>query len=203
MNKQQRATVLRQLTPATWYTYCVMEASYETAEITETKAKLAAKLNISVPTLNKYLTAWETVGLIQRKPGGFIITQLGEAASELKPKAANRLVPKDVIAYWCKKYEEHYYTPYYVSNWGLATAQAKMLLAVYSDEDVKGVIDVVMRLYESKWASPNYPRPTLGQLSSWLAQQALPYVERREDAKDEETGAGESLLADLESKGWI
>lgn len=82
---------------------------------------------------------------------------------------------RGVITYWCLQYEERYgckYTP----NWAIETSYAKKLLRAYSPDRLQEIIDVVMRLYDTKWKSQQFLRPSLGQLSSWLAQQVEPFA---------------------------
>lgn len=202
MNKKERNNVLKKLKPQTWYLFCVVEASYD-KEVEISKAKLAVELNISMPTLAKYLANWESLGLIREVPGGFCITQIDGQPSGITGEVKERKFKKakDIIDLWCELYLEEYGVRYTVSNWAMAQKQVKKLLA-YSDEEIEGGVTAVVRLYPTKWISAAYPRPTLGALSSWLFQQALPYADTsvKEDAVDIDS---ENLLSDLESKGWI
>ena len=52
MNKQERRAVLSRLKPATWYAFCQMESMHE-EEVQISRAELAMKLDLSLPTLAK------------------------------------------------------------------------------------------------------------------------------------------------------
>lgn len=210
MDKKERLSVLTKLKPQTWHTFCMIEAMYG-KEIETSKVKLATQLNISLPTLSKYLAIWKSLGLILDIPGGFAIAQLDGTPSSITGEVKERSykTSRDLIAIWCDVYVEEYGEAYNVSNWGMAQKQVEKLLA-YSDEEIEAGIATAIKLYATKWVNPRYPRPTLGALCSWLFQQALPYaeVEKKSNVsldalcttnmKNEE-----NLLDDLEAKGWI
>lgn len=201
MNKKERSNVLRKLKPQTWYTFCMLEATHD-AEVTISRIKLAAELDISEATLAKCITTWKDYGLIRMIPGGFIIAQLDGVESGIKPDVIPRKYnkAKDIVDEWSKVYYQHYGEPYLISNWGMTLKNVKKLL-IHSDEDIEGTIYSAITLYQGKWVNPKYPRPTLGQFCSWLFAQALPYAERQ--VKQDHSDENENLLDDLVGKGWI
>jgi hypothetical protein len=112
---------------------------------------------------------------------------------------------REIINYWCDLYQERYGRSYVVNNWSIATNQVNKLL-IYPDEEIKGTVEAIISLYDKTWASPQYPRPTLGQVCSWLFVQAQPYSVKQAPEVPETTGSsqgGPDLLDELESKGWI
>jgi DNA-binding Lrp family transcriptional regulator len=82
----------------------------------------------------------------------------------------------EIFDYWLRQYHEAYGEAYQVSNFGKEKGHVRTLATRYGgDVDlVKAIIDVVIRLYPTKWKSAQFMRPTLGALVSWLALQAEP-----------------------------
>lgn len=88
---------------------------------------------------------------------------------------------KHVLNYFRQKYFEKYNVAYQ-PNWGRDQAQIKnKLLANFTDSEIKAIIDVVCSEYETRWAKPSYPRPTIGQLCSWLGNEALAVASKQKD----------------------
>ena len=176
MNKGERITLLRNLKPLTWYLFCQMEALND-KEVLISNQDLALMLNLSLPSLSKYLATWESHGLIRRIPGGFIITQLN---CEISGVTADRVVHKfrnatDIIKFWSECYQKTYGEPYIISNYPRIINKVKILLR-FSDEDIQNAIEVIFRMYDVTWATRKHPRPTLEDMCNWLFQQALPYT---------------------------
>jgi DNA-binding Lrp family transcriptional regulator len=119
--------------------------------------------------------------------------------------------PKDALIEWGRKYTEKYGVNYAIS-WGRDTKLMKKLLDTYGEERLMEIFDVILRLYSQKWQSKQYTRPTIGQMSSWLAVQAEPYASANmEDTKEKEefetveitTEDGTDLMDEWEKRGWI
>lgn len=203
LNKKERNNVLVKLKPLSWYTFCLVEAKYESG-VQISKVKLAAELNISVPTLTKYLAIWESFGLIKEIPNGFLISQIDGAPSaitgEIKPERKFKKA-KDIINFFCELYFEEFGVRYTVSNWAVAQKQVKKILS-YTDAEIEGGVRAAVKLYSTRWVNVAYPRPSIGALSSWLFQQALPYAEK-EFITTCDNGDSNNLLSDLEAKGWM
>lgn len=175
MNKKERLHLLTVLKPQIWHFYCQLEASFD-REVNISEIELATRLEISLPTLSNYLTIFESHGLIQTVRGGLIITQLDgkESGVTAEPVTRRYKNARQIIEYWCHSYENYYHQPYLVSNWGKDLTLTKKLFK-FSDVEIEKTIDTIMALYDQKWASPQYPRPNLGAVTSWLFQQALPF----------------------------
>jgi hypothetical protein len=201
MDKKERYEALKKCKAQTWYTFCLVEASHDKEEEIS-MAKLAVELNISVPTLKKYIAAWESIGLIHTIPGGFSIAQIDGVADGKTGQAQERKFKKakDVLDLWCKLYSDQYNESYRISNYGMALKQLKALLQ-HPDTSIEGGIVAAITLYDSKWKTAQFPRPTIGQMASWLFQQALPYADVA--PKADVVAINENLLNDLEAKGWI
>ena len=203
MNKQERRAVLSRLKPATWYAFCQMESMHE-EEVQISRAELAMKLDLSLPTLAKHLATWASHNLIQEIDGGFHIAQMDGQPSNITEEPVFREFKnaKDIIDYWCDCYLGVYGTPYVVNNWAMAQTQVKKLLR-YTDMEIKGTLLAVVTLYGNTWAKPAYPRPTLGQVVSWLFVQAQPYAIKTSSEAPEGTVSSSNLLNELEAKGWL
>lgn len=83
----------------------------------------------------------------------------------------------DVVKYFARKYRGKYNVNYSIS-WQRDTALGKKLLANFGQEQAKDIIDVVFAEYEDRWKKDKYPRPTLGALVSWMANEALALVDK-------------------------
>lgn len=105
----------------------------------------------------------------------YLVEKLG-----VKPKKRKKsLTPtNELFDYWLARYNEIYGVPYQVSNFAKEKAHVRQLSVRYgNDVDiVKAIMDVAIRLYDSRWKSANFIRPTLGALVSWLAAQAEPFA---------------------------
>jgi hypothetical protein len=100
---------------------------------------------------------------------------------EQEPKEQDILFnnAKEVLQYFRNKYFEKYNVAYQ-PNWGRDQAMIKnKLLANFTDSQIKDVIDIVIEEYDKRWAKRQFPRPTIGQLCSWLPNEALAIVANR------------------------
>lgn len=85
-----------------------------------------------------------------------------------------------IIKYFCKKYYETYSVEYNV-NWQRVSSMVKnKLIKTYSLGQIKDIIDVTFKEYDRAWASDKYPRPTIGQLVTWIPNKALAVLQSRE-----------------------
>jgi hypothetical protein len=90
---------------------------------------------------------------------------------------------KDVINYFCHKYRETY-TANYAPSWGRDVKLVKdKLIANYSMDQIKAILDVVFKEYDTRWAKPKYPRPTIGALTTWLSNEAITIIQVEEKKK--------------------
>nr|BDD45006.1 hypothetical protein 1 [Bacillaceae bacterium] len=86
---------------------------------------------------------------------------------------------KAVLDYFRKQYFNKY-NVVYQPNWGRDSAMIKnTLLKNFTDTEIKTIIDVVFDEYDKRWAKPQYPRPSIGQLCSWLGNKALGIAAQR------------------------
>lgn len=86
----------------------------------------------------------------------------------------------DVVKYFLKKYRETYDVEYSVS-WKSDPAKVKSkLLNSYSMTQIKDIIDLTFEQYDRTWATQGYPRPTIGQLCTWIPNKALAILQARE-----------------------
>ncbi|MBC9785492.1 helix-turn-helix domain-containing protein [Heliobacterium chlorum] len=80
--------------------------------------------------------------------------------------------PKEVISYFSQKYRERYSVNFSV-NWSRDMLLAKRLLNDFTADQIRTIINIVFERYDTTWKKDKYPRPSLGQLASWLGNQAL------------------------------
>ncbi|MFT4413171.1 helix-turn-helix domain-containing protein [Fredinandcohnia humi] len=86
---------------------------------------------------------------------------------------------KEVLTYFCKKYRETY-SVNYTANWGRESAQIKnKLMENYSASQIKQIIDMIFENYDTRWKTKDFPRPTVGQLVTWLPNKALALIEEK------------------------
>lgn len=96
--------------------------------------------------------------------------------------------PKGVLEYFRKQYFKRYETNYQ-PNWGRdITLLKNNLMNNYTDQQIKSIVDVVIREYDDRWANGKYPRPTIGQICTWLGNEAINIVasEEKESKRIEE-----------------
>ena len=62
------------------------------------------------------------------------------------------------------------------------------LLNNYTDEELDAILEITFRDYQKRWANRQYPRPTLGGVCTFIANQALAIwqEEQKRQAKIEE-----------------
>lgn len=97
----------------------------------------------------------------------------GDLPVELKTASA-------VMQYFYEKYRE-VFGAFPSVNWMRHGKLVKdKLMPIYTPEQLKKIIDMSCEQYEKRWASPNFPRPTIGAIVSWLAAQALAVAETEE-----------------------
>lgn len=126
------------------------------------------------------------------------------------PQTIAAISPKAALTYWLEAYERQFGSQYGVSNWAKEMGHVKALLKRYSWPVLSGIMDVVLRLYVSRWATQRFTRPTLGALVSWLAAQAEPLALANIRARaaitevpDSPDDGDESLLDKYVSRGWL
>lgn len=111
----------------------------------------------------------------------------------------------DVVKYFCKKYREAYDVPYNPNFSRDASMVKNKLVKTYTMEQIKAMIDVTFEQYDQAWATQGYPRPTIGQLCTWIPNKAFAVLQAREkkqaDIKKQmeaPTPTAEDLIAELE-----
>lgn len=101
------------------------------------------------------------------------------AAAPEDPKPKSGGAARELVSYFAEKYRETYAANFAVS-WGRDMGHAKKILAAYPDH-WQEILDTVFLEYEERWATRDYPRPSLGQVGSWLGARAAEITaERRE-----------------------
>lgn len=203
MTKKERLSVMNKLKPTTWYAFCQLEAMNGT-EVHKSNNQLVLELNTTAATIARYLAAWTAYKLIKPIPGGgFYVVPFGEHEDGITGEIEERKFSKakDIVDYWCKIYHDTYGQEYMVSNWGMVVKNTKKLL-IYSDDELESTIHYAVTQYKTRWVNKQFPRPTLGQLCSWLFAQALPFASKPK-AIEQKDNEDDNLLNDLVEKGWI
>ncbi|MGM1023480.1 MAG: hypothetical protein ACQEXV_23840 [Bacillota bacterium] len=85
---------------------------------------------------------------------------------------------RELVAYFIEKYRETY-SATFVVNWGRDMGHARRILTGRTLEDAKQLLDVVFDEYGDRWATRDYPRPSLGQVASWLGEKAAQIATER------------------------
>lgn len=106
----------------------------------------------------------------------------GQGAGAVTPKLRNA---RDVVIYFMEKYRETYNVNYAV-NWTRDSSLVKKkLLPNYTMSQIEEMIGLVFREYGRRWANQKYPRPTIGQLCSWLCNEAMAVLDREKQEQEE------------------
>lgn len=88
---------------------------------------------------------------------------------------------KEVLQYFRQQYFNKYNVAYQ-PNWGRDQAMIKnKLLSNFTDSDIKMIIDVAIGEYDNRWANDRFPRPSIGQICSWLGNEALAIAKQRQE----------------------
>jgi predicted transcriptional regulator len=80
---------------------------------------------------------------------------------------------REVALYFAKVYRETYGVNYSINYKRDLSLIKTKLIGTYTDEQLKKMIDVAVKEYDKRWKKPDFPRPTIPMLVSWLGQQAL------------------------------
>lgn len=127
-----------------------------------------------------------------------VVTRTSPFALTLPKKTSRTSPTNELFDYWLKAYNDAYGDPYQVANFGKEKGHIRTLANRYGGDVslVKAIIDVVLRLYPSRWKTAQYVRPTLGALVSWLAAQAEPLAKANLDVKADP----EIVITDLDGE---
>lgn len=107
-------------------------------------------------------------------------SQVNTATDEGEALPVELKTASDVLKYFYEKYRE-VFGAFPSINWVRHGKLVKdKLLPIYTPEQMKKIVNVSCEQYEERWASPNFPRPTIGAIVSWLASQALAVAETSE-----------------------
>jgi hypothetical protein len=109
-----------------------------------------------------------------------------EHDNEIEEAPTNTVVfnnAKDVLTFWASKYRETYGVNCSI-NWKREVPMIKnKIIKTYTVSQIEQIILTIFQEYDSRWANNSYPRPTVGQLCSWLADKALAVADQVEAEK--------------------
>ncbi len=92
--------------------------------------------------------------------------------AEMDTEAPVAMTAKDVISLFCKYFEDTFNTKY-MPNWGKDSAMVKQkLMGTFTDDELRGIVRIAVTEYSKRWANRQYPTPTIGQLCTWLSNEA-------------------------------
>ncbi|UJF36598.1 hypothetical protein [Paenibacillus hexagrammi] len=107
----------------------------------------------------------------------------------------------NIVEYFAQKYKEKYGDEYIVSNYEVSSRLVKLkLLPAFGPEKTCKIIDVVMQFYDQKWATVDYPRPTIAQLATWLANRAVVLIDDKAPLQAKTDDEGELDYEELMKK---
>lgn len=111
-----------------------------------------------------------------------------EQTDSIEPVA--EMKPKDILGLYCEKYQEVYGVRYNPS-YGRDYKQLKKLQETYSDEQIRKIIDIGVGEYDKRWKTAKFPRPSVGAISTWVANHVMEIADQYEeqDRKFEEAQA--------------
>ncbi|HDR8003399.1 hypothetical protein ACS2BX_25645 [Bacillus cereus group sp. BceL300] len=206
LTEQESVDFLYELGKDGWYLYSAMRVLSDGEQLKITQTGLSKRIGVSLRYLQRHLPELEEFK-VKGKPllettkvsGGKLYSILdvqftrnsdSEVAATKKPKKKQKVekpkLPTDeVFKYFCEKYQDQYGVEYKVTNFAREKGGINKLIRQYK-EDVpllKAIIDVVIRLYESKWRSGSFTRPTIGAMVSWLAREAEPIAQANMEAE--------------------
>lgn len=92
---------------------------------------------------------------------------------------------KEVAVYFLQKYQEQYGVQCNIAWQRDVSLIKKKLIPVYSDIQIKQMIDMVIGEYDTRWKKPAYPRPAIYMLCNWIGEQALAFIEDGQKELDE------------------
>ena len=92
---------------------------------------------------------------------------------------------KEVATYFLQEYQNKYGVQASIAWQRDLSLIKKKLMPVYSDNQLKLMIDTVIAEYDAKWKKPAYPRPTISMMCSWLGEQALALAEDADKESEE------------------
>lgn len=180
----------------------------ESGKCYPTQEQIADMLGISRPTANKRINSllefrWDGRPIIERQKVRFKVSpnehsvytvlplsQLAIFSGEIEAvnsdpdpdkEQQRKLVGEDrrsLVSHFVTKYQETYAANFGV-NWGRDMGHARRILSNRSLQEAIEVIDIVFEEYSDRWATAQYPRPSLGQVASWLGDKAVEIVSER------------------------
>lgn len=214
--------LLQDIGPHSWWVYSAMTALAVDGQCKVTQEELASQLGVSESSIRRYITKlsrYQVAGkrLVQAArefdSNVYHLIDLkvlpGPATSKKEVIQRRATATEEVWRYWFDKYQERYGVKYKPSNWGKDKGCMKRLVERYEGnvEFLKQIIDVVMRMYDQRWKTKQFLRPTIGQLSSWLATQAEPFAlksaEPEPDPKIEVLDDGADLMELIDRKWGV
>ncbi|URZ16918.1 hypothetical protein [Clostridium felsineum] len=89
------------------------------------------------------------------------------------------LTPKDALLLFAEEYKKEFGVDYKI-NWARDTRMVKRLFTICTEEQLRNIITVSVQQYRKRWASPQYPTPTIGAMCSWIYKQAIELATKEE-----------------------
>lgn len=203
----EQSTVLEMMSnlgKEAWFLYSGLQYMNVDGIVNITHAQIAELLGVSEKYVQRHIKVLQSyrvgesalVRAVRTSEGySYVMTPIKVdvgSAPLLEPKKkktkAKTNPTNELFDYWLQQYHDSYDTSYPVTNFGKEKGHIRTLSLRYGGDVnlVKAIIDVVIRLYPTRWKSTQFQRPTLGALVSWLAAQAEPLAKANLDAKDDQ-----------------
>lgn len=172
-----------------------------------TRREIAKVSGLSLPTAQRHVKSLIDEGYLTRdflsqdELDSDTLTITDEADANNESAWGRFKIAKDYVHYFAYKYKQKYNVEYLI-NYKRDTAVVKRLLNTYSSDELIAIIDYTMAHYETKWRRFDYPYPTLGQLSSWLASVVATDIARETQKKQAVELTSQSILTDSYSNDF-
>lgn len=135
--------------------------------------------------------------LTNASTGAYVMLEDEDEQAELEEKLLPKVIftsSKDVATYFAKVYEDVFNVPYTINYARDYSLIKQKLMGTYSNIQIQTAIDVGIRYYVEEWSNPNFPRPTISILATWLVNEALTFDQV--GAEDEDKLADKMAMAE-------
>ena len=171
-----------------------------------TRREIARVSGLSLATVQRHVKSLIDEGYLTRD---FLESETESESLTIKEEANQNnespwgrfKIAKDYVHYFAFKYKEKYGVEYLI-NYKRDTATVKRLMNTYSSDELIAIIDYTLEHYETKWRRFDYPYPTLGQLSSWLASVVATDIARETKKAQTIADSQATLLAEYQANDF-
>lgn len=175
----------------------ILSFSNTKGESYPTQEKIAKIVGLSRQTVSKIIADLLEVKI----EGSHLISKEKNKTGEYSNNVYTYMVPmvpddfegrlfkncNDVISYFCDVFGDTYGNSY-MPMWKRDAQLIKdKLYNKFTDDQIKGMIDVAVKEYATRWYKPQFPRPNISILCGWLGNAALQIYEAEKVKQIEQT----------------